>query len=343
MRTLSRAVAGTLIAGGVFAVSANPYSSGAPTGSIAFVRMENDRCAIHSVDADGSNVRRLTRWHGFSDCDTPPVWSPDGARIAYYANGALWVMKADGTKRKNLGPADYPESEGSGPSWSPDGRSLAFTRNPEPSRNASAVYTIHIDGTGRRRLTTERFADEPTWSPGGTLIAYRSERTSFRGEIFVMRTDGTRPRRLTRNDAVEESLAWSPDGRTLSFRTGHEIYATSIKSSEPTLVTTLADLYGGIAWAPDSRRIAFDGEDPTTAHTQIYVTGIGMSGDRPLTSNGWNYSPSWSPDGRRIVVSYFQSLDGPTRGGLKVVTVRSRTSRQISERNDYLPAWQPVP
>ena len=46
---------------------------------------------MFTVNPGGTGLRRLTGW-GFRDCVSPPVWSPDGRRIAFYANGALWAM-----------------------------------------------------------------------------------------------------------------------------------------------------------------------------------------------------------------------------------------------------------
>jgi Tol biopolymer transport system component len=73
-----------------------------PNGeAIAF---QSDRCAsgerthLFAMDADGSDVRRLTR--GFAEM---PEWSPDGRWLVFNAHDGLSVMDADGGQARALG------------------------------------------------------------------------------------------------------------------------------------------------------------------------------------------------------------------------------------------------
>jgi TolB protein len=75
------------------------------------------------------------------------------------------------------------------------------------------VYVVDANGTSLRRLTTSPGDDfDPSWSPDGTRIAFRRER-SGEPEIWIMNADGTQQRRLT--DGL--SPAWSPDGSLVAF------------------------------------------------------------------------------------------------------------------------------
>ena len=87
--------------------------------------------------------------------------------------------------------------------------------------NFDDVWTIDADGTDLTRLThSPAFEFDPSWSPDGTQIAYRSDRGD-ESEIWVMNADGTGQRRLT----AGLSPAWSPDGSSIAYASpGHDPY-----------------------------------------------------------------------------------------------------------------------
>jgi TolB protein len=70
---------------------------------------------------------------------------------------------------------------------------------------------INRDGTGLRRLTNHPAADvSPTWAPGGTQIAFVSDRSGS-PQIYIMDVEGLRPpRRLTLNESYADRPTWSP-------------------------------------------------------------------------------------------------------------------------------------
>ena len=89
---------------------------------IAFSSSRDGDFEIYVMDADGGNVRRLTKSPGL---DTRPAWSPNGKRIAFtsnrYGNYEIYIMDADGSHQRrvtdNPGKDDYA-------TWHPDGKRL---------------------------------------------------------------------------------------------------------------------------------------------------------------------------------------------------------------------------
>jgi TolB protein len=117
-----------------------------------------ERQEMYVVDANGGEVRRLTRDWRF---DAAPVWSPDGRKILFEHrhHPDIWVMNADGSGRRNLTlSATQPFASDGAPAWSPDGRKILFLSN-RGDGNWFEVYVMNADGSGKRKLTQLKGGD----------------------------------------------------------------------------------------------------------------------------------------------------------------------------------------
>ena len=162
---------------------------------------------IYTVNADGTNLTRLTHFPGGHGS---PAYSPDGSQIAFVStpeSGTPWeihVMNADGRGQVRL--TDSQASNG-GPAWSPDGMKIAFDSERDGNKE---IYVMNADGSGQTRITDNQADDtDPTWSPDGLRIAFVSDRDGNR-EIYVMNADGGDQTRLTNNPDSDSAPAWSP-------------------------------------------------------------------------------------------------------------------------------------
>jgi Tol biopolymer transport system component len=87
--------------------------------------------------------------------DTQPDWSPDGTRIAFTRDHALFVMRADGSDPHRVSGM----SEVFDVDWSPDGRALVF------STGRGRVAFVDVSTRHITRLTSGPGDQSPVWGP----------------------------------------------------------------------------------------------------------------------------------------------------------------------------------
>ena len=82
---------------------------------------------------------------------------------------------------------------------------------------APQIYVIGVDGLGLKKITSEGYADRPTWSPAPfNEIAYAS-RSGPGFDIKVIDLSTGQVRQLTFGEGTNESPAYAANGRHLAF------------------------------------------------------------------------------------------------------------------------------
>ncbi|MDJ0610999.1 MAG: M20/M25/M40 family metallo-hydrolase [Kiloniellales bacterium] len=146
---------------------------------------------IYVMDADGSNLRRLTDAPGY---DGGPFWSADGKQITWRrfsedgARAEIYTMNADGTGEQritDLGVLSW------APFFHPSGDYLIFSTNLQGFANFELYL---VDAAGERapvRVTDrEGFDGLATFSPDGKTISWTSNATpGKKSQIFLASWD----------------------------------------------------------------------------------------------------------------------------------------------------------
>src|SRR5579859_8233985 len=106
------------------------------------------------------------------------------------------------------------------PQISPDGKKIVYVRrfaDPMTDKRYANLWIINSDGSDHRPLTTGNRSDaSPRWSPDGSRIAYLSD-ADGKMQIYVRWMDSGQTARITNLEEGPDAIAWSPDGKMLSF------------------------------------------------------------------------------------------------------------------------------
>jgi Tol biopolymer transport system component len=201
--------------GGLQQYSATEPSLSRDGKSIAFTSDRTGRDEVYVMNADGSNVRRIT---STTEPEHYPVWSPDGTRIAFFTapggKGAIYVMNADGSNRRLVAQTFTAADNPNRPTWSPDGKRLAFVAYVE---GADQIMLANEDGSGLAKLPGALPNDGmPAWSPDGDRIAFVTRR-SGNADIVASAVNGLGVQRITGDTLDEIHPTWSPDGKQIAF------------------------------------------------------------------------------------------------------------------------------
>jgi Tol biopolymer transport system component len=295
---------------------------------------------IGAMRPDGTGLSMLTSG---PEIDSYPTWSPDGTRFAFTSyqedSSALIVMDADGGHRITLadrlfGVADFGPAIGL--SWSPDSRRIAFSARIGDAPEQQ-IYVTDADRSDATRIGAfDMYGVSPSWSPDGSLIAFKRVVPCCGGppaSLWLMGADGSRPHQLSPVTGTREALtgtAWSPDGKKVAFLApgndlNNDIFVINVDGTGVTNITHSLEDEFWPSWSPDGRKIAFSrvALGASLLGTGVFVVDAdGTNLIQVPTGTTGVSTPLWSPDGSRILGYIEGGL-----GGADAIAVLDPTGR----------------
>lgn len=250
------------------------------------------------MDRYMKNVTQLT----FEGDNGEAYFSPDGRRLIYqssrggYDCDKIWLMNIDGSDKHRVSP-DHGAHTCS--FFFPDGEKIVFASTshlpgdcpPRPERRATGghfiwplfpydIFIANPDGSGMIKITDNpKYDAEPIVSSDGSQIVFGSQRYGD-FDIYIMNADGSNLRRLTQKVGYDGGPWFSPDGKKIAWR----------------------------AWYPETEeelalwRDCMEKNYIIGVPLDIWVMNADGTGKVRLLQNGaTNWSPSWHPDGKRII------------------------------------------
>jgi dipeptidyl aminopeptidase/acylaminoacyl peptidase len=193
-----------------------------PRGTaVAYVAEAAGTRQLFVLPLRGGPVRQLTA------SEKPigdPQWSPDGRRLAYTRDDAIWLVEADGSRATLV--SGHPAGT-SAPRWSPDGGRLAFLSR---RRGWSQVWLVDAPVPRRGRPATNPKPPQPRvvtragfdaetfeWAPDGATIAVMGQgpEATMTSQILVVDVASGRERTLGAEASWETGPRWMSDGSLL--------------------------------------------------------------------------------------------------------------------------------
>ena len=308
------------------------YASTTPVGDRIFVRQ-----------VDGGGARMLTG-------DMPgnqrfPKWSPDGSRLSFTANGAIFVVPAltGGSPKRTI-------ENGETHSWTPDGKSIVYA-----TPDGRFIRLQPLDGGPQRTLAEGATLHSPVLSPNGRILLYNEGQMATLANISVNViwsvpvAGGTRTR-LSDSTHVNLNPAWMPDGKSVLFISdlggARDVYQLPVTSAgrargKPVRLTTSLSSYW-ISLSADGSRMAYD---VVRNYSNIYVAPLESGSARlttaqPITRENQHVEIiALSHDGKWI------AYDSDRGGNFDIYRQRLDGGEPIqlttSPANDFSPSWSP--
>jgi tricorn protease len=208
--------------------------------------------------------------------------------------------------------------------------------NPHLSRlsiRPIALAVLAIVFVAPARAIEVKLARHPDYHNGKIVFSYR-------GDLWLVKEDGTEPRRLTSHRAPSVHPRFSPDGKWIAFSAArygnHDVFVIPAEGGEARRLTWNSAGDTVVGWTRDSQRVVF-----TSSRGRVYpgipsLYAVPLDGgvEEPLPTD-WGFWGSFSPDGKKFAYNRHPMVwsrkhyRGSYAADLWVLDVESRSSRKL--------------
>ena len=279
--------------GDAIPMSAEGVSSSRPRWSpdgkfLAFLSKRNEgKTQVWLLNRMGGEAQKLT--DAIQDVDDF-VWSPDSKRLVLVLRDPTPEELDDAKakdKDKPVGGDKDKEAKPKKPKTPPpfviDRYRFKTDTVGYLDRRRTHLYVFDVAAKSVAQITSGDFDDsEPAWSPDGTLLAFRSNRSTpdpdrtYDSNIWVVAADstdkGAHLTQVTTNPGSDDSPAWSPDGKWITYLTQLDpkllVYATRhvaiapATGGEAKVLTRTFDRFSrSPRFSPDGKFVYFIADD----------------------------------------------------------------------------------
>ena len=193
----------------------------------------------------------------------------------------------------------------------------------------------------------------PVVSPDGNSVAFTAL-----GDMWLLKKGSDKPVQLTNDSFIEIDPAWSSDGKQLAYvsdkKGNMDLYVRDIATGVEKLVLNATDNITFPAFSADGSKIAYYQRDPAAfGRYSLKMVELASNKETVLYAPLFDGSqPSWSADGKFVVISALQPYSSRYREGVSkflVISTVDKTfkfitpinEKTLSTRGKNGPYWSP--
>lgn len=213
------------------------------------------------------------------------------------------------------------------------------------------LYLLSAEGKGEIDASIPaKIGDDPEWSPDGKWVVFvkiYGRGQEEKSDIYLMRSDGSLSTRVVEHtERGNYYPTWLPDGKHIAFSRGvggsvggsdiYELDVSCILQAERNcrLNSDLTIKNGNAPdWSSDGKRVAYvDNSISADMGRGVYVRNEqGNTIDVTPLDDGVCHSPTWSPDGTKLLMEC----------SLRIYVMNPDGSQNIEIGVGYHPEWSP--